>query len=160
MDENFEDNSLWRLVDEFVDRKQRGEFPQIEEYCDAHPHLATQIRELFPTLELVEDNQPNSHVSSTRETRQFAQPTSVGDYHVIREIGRGGMGVVYEAEQKSLGRRVALKVLPRNTRDSDVAEERFLREARAAAQLHHTNIVPVFEMSDARKYFYSHLQLH
>src|SRR5438105_12394642 len=70
----------------------------------------------------------------------------LGDYRIIREIGRGGMGVVYEAEQVSLGRRVALKVLPGHVAGDRVALERFRREAKAAARLHHTNIVPVFEV--------------
>ena len=62
------------------------------------------------------------------------------------EIGRGGMRVVYEAEQVSLGRRVALKVLPRHVAVDRMTLMRFRREARAAARLHHTNIVPVFEV--------------
>ena len=70
----------------------------------------------------------------------------VGDYRVLREVGRGGMGVVYEAEQVSLGRRVALKVLPRQVSSDLKTLARFRREARSAAQLHHTNIVPVFEV--------------
>ena len=68
----------------------------------------------------------------------------LGDYRIIRELGRGGMGVVYEAEQASLGRRVALKVLPTHAVTDSVYLERFEREARVAAGLHHTNIVPVF----------------
>jgi WD40 repeat protein/Tfp pilus assembly protein PilF len=71
-------------------------------------------------------------------------PERLGDYRILRELGRGGMGVVYEAEQVSLGRHVALKVLPLHSVLSRDAVERFRREARAAARLHHTNIVQVF----------------
>ena len=67
----------------------------------------------------------------------------LGDYRLLREIGRGGMGIVYEAEQESLGRRVALKVLARSALTPQQVR-RFEREARSAAKLHHTNIVPVF----------------
>ena len=80
-----------------------------------------------------------------------APQESVGDYKIIREIGRGGMGVVYEAVQESLGRRVALKVLPPAGRQADrrhATRDRFEHEARAAAMLHHTNIVPVFETGE------------
>ena len=67
----------------------------------------------------------------------------------MREVGRGGMGVVYEAEQESLGRRVALKVLPANMLTDPKQVRRFEREARSAARLHHTNIVPVFGVGEA-----------
>ena len=72
----------------------------------------------------------------------------LGDYRIVREVGRGGMGVVYEAEQISLGRRVALKVFTTGIARSSSQLQRFLREARVAAQLHHTNIVPVFGVGD------------
>ncbi len=68
----------------------------------------------------------------------------LGDYRIVREIGRGGMGVVYEAEQVSLDRHVALKVLSQAQRMDVRMTQRFEREAKAAAKLHHTNIVPVF----------------
>ena len=70
-------------------------------------------------------------------------PERLGEFRIVREIGRGGMGVVYEAYQGSLNRHVALKLLPRA---GDLA--RFRREARAAGRLHHTNIVPVFGVGE------------
>src|ERR1700686_2102584 len=68
----------------------------------------------------------------------------LGGFEVIRELGRGGMGVVYEARQVSLNRRVALKVLNGGLGLTAKAVGRFKREAEAAAKLHHTNIVPIY----------------
>src|SRR5262249_276440 len=72
----------------------------------------------------------------------------LGDYRIIREVGKGGMGSVYEAEQVSLGRHVALKVLPKKMLLDSKQKRRFERESRAAAKLHHTNIVPVFGVGE------------
>ena len=82
----------------------------------------------------------------------------LGDFRIIREIGRGGMGVVYEAEQESLGRRVAVKVLPSIHLSSPSAVRRFRREAKAAARLHHTNIVPVFGVGEQEGIHYYVMQ--
>src|SRR5690242_21227587 len=82
----------------------------------------------------------------------------LGDYRIIREIGHGGMGVVYEAEQVSLGRHVALKVLPSQALVNPTHLERFRREAKAAARLHHTNIVPVFGVGEADRVHYYAMQ--
>src|SRR5262249_313519 len=76
------------------------------------------------------------------------------DYLILREIGRGGMGVVYEAVQHSLGRHVALKVLPNQALAGSSHLERFRLEARAAARLHHTNIVPVFGVGECEGVHY------
>jgi serine/threonine protein kinase/Tfp pilus assembly protein PilF len=73
-----------------------------------------------------------------------ATPQRLGDFEIVREIGRGGMGVVYEARQVSLNRKVALKVLSGGLGLTPKAVQRFRREAEAAAKLHHTNIVPVY----------------
>jgi serine/threonine protein kinase len=129
-------DALDRLADEFLARRRKGERPSIEEYAAAHPHLASEIRELFPTLEMMEELAPDE-----RDTD--APPRQLGEYRILREIGRGGMGVVYEAEQVTLGRRVALKVLPFHRLLDKSRLERFRREAQAAARLHHPNIVPV-----------------
>jgi serine/threonine protein kinase len=72
----------------------------------------------------------------------------LGDYRILREVGHGGMGIVYEAEQLSLARHVALKVLPRQALADPKTKKRFEREAKAAARLHHTNIVPVFGVGE------------
>jgi WD40 repeat protein/serine/threonine protein kinase len=136
------------LAEEFAARFRRGERPSLQEYIDRCPELADEIRELFPALvevERVKEDQPEG--PGAAEVAVALPPLGqVGDYRVIREVGRGGMGVVYEAEQVSLGRRVALKVLPRQVSSDLKTLARFRREARSAAQLHHTNIVPVFEV--------------
>jgi serine/threonine protein kinase/Flp pilus assembly protein TadD len=92
------------------------------------------------------------------ETAASAAPAAerrLGDYRVVREIGRGGMGTVFEAVQESLGRRVALKVLPGTFALDPKRVERFRREARATAKIHHPNIVPVYEVgeSDGTHYY-------
>jgi WD40 repeat protein/serine/threonine protein kinase/tetratricopeptide (TPR) repeat protein len=86
-------------------------------------------------------------------------PERLGDYQIVRELGRGGMGIVYEAEQVSLGRRVALKVLPPQMVLSPEAIERFRREARAAARLHHSNIVQVYGTGEQEGLHYFVMQL-
>jgi serine/threonine protein kinase/WD40 repeat protein len=129
-----------RLAEEFVARHRRGERPLPAEYAQQHPQWADRIFSLFPALVLMEQHKPGADDSSGFPGD--SGPT--GDYRIIREVGRGGMAIVYEAEQESLGRHVALKVLLRQSRLDPRQTARFQREARAAARLHHTNIVPVY----------------
>src|SRR6266567_2289656 len=83
-------------------------------------------------------------------------PHRLGDFEIIRQLGRGGMGVVYLARQVSLNRKVALKVLSGTLVMTPKAVQRFRREAEAAAKLHHTNIVPVYATGDEDgTYFYA-----
>jgi serine/threonine-protein kinase len=141
---------LGPLADEFLARYRRGERPALTEYTARHPELALQIEELFPALVLIEDVRPGPQtvVGAAGAPRAEGPLRRLGEYLLVREIGRGGMGVVYEAEQESLGRRVALKVLPPGATAHPRQVERFQREARAAARLHHTNIVPVFGVGE------------
>ena len=142
-----------RLAEEFVDRYRRGERPSISEYTQKYPELAADLQELLAALALMEEH-ARIHVQPDAAARAeplagFAPPAQLGDYRVLREIGRGGMGVVYEAVQESLGRHVALKVLPSHALLDSVRLKRFQHEAQAAARLHHTNIVPIFGVGEA-----------
>jgi serine/threonine protein kinase/Flp pilus assembly protein TadD len=122
----------------------------LTEYTDRYPQWAAEIRELFPALLMMEELKPATGDS----TGAFGGPSGgpplerLGDFRILREIGRGGMGIVYEAEQVSLGRHVALKILPSHALLQPRQIERFQREARAAARLHHTNIVPVYGVGE------------
>src|SRR3954471_13779663 len=123
---------LLPLAEEFAERFRRGERPALAEYADRYPELADRIRRIFPAMAMIEDlGSVEDHAvgtgSAARTPARSETPRTLGDYHILREVGRGGMGVVYEAEQVSLGRRVALKVLPRNALQDDKALERFRR---------------------------------
>src|SRR5262245_20820647 len=131
------------LAAEFAARYRRGERPSLKEYTDRYPGLADEIRELFPALVQMEQVKKDR---APAPAEAAPRPRQVGDYRILGEVGRGGMGIVYEAEQLSLGRRVALKVQPLHVSRDGKALARFRREAKAAARLHHTNIVPVFEV--------------
>jgi serine/threonine protein kinase len=137
------EDRIGELAGLFLDRHRRGEHPSVEDDATAHPELAGEIRRLFPALLLMEELKP-APVDDAFESC----PSHLGDYRILREVGRGGMGVVYEAEQESLGRRVALKVLGAQGLRDPAQLLRFRREARAAANLHHTNIVPVFGVGE------------
>ena len=147
------------LAAEFTERLRRGDRPSLEEYAAQHPELAEEIRELFPTIAVTERLKVKQARSSDgRATLGPARLERLGDFRIIREIGRGGMGVVFEAEQESLGRRVALKVLPRQVLPDEKHLKRFEREARIAANLHHTNIVEVFGVGEQDGFHYYVMQ--
>ena len=139
------------LAEEFLERYRKGERPPLAEYIQKHPQLADEIREVFPAMAMMENIAiDDQSLAGGTEEKEAAQPAlkQLGDYRVLREVGRGGMGIVYEAEQLSLGRRVALKVLPQQMLLDKKHKRRFEREAKAAAKLHHTNIVPVFGVGE------------
>jgi WD40 repeat protein/serine/threonine protein kinase len=140
------------IADEFVEAFRQGKYPSVEDFARRYPEHANEIREMLPALVLMEKAKSADETSSQRHRAKAwaaAAPLSqLGDYRILREVGRGGMGVVYEALQLSLGRHVAIKVLPSHALLDRRHLRRFQREARSAAKLHHTNIVPVFGVGE------------
>ncbi len=153
--------SLHELVDRVTDCLQRGQSVEVAALLAAHPEHADQIRLIMPAIQVLADLH-----GSSRETNGQAVVTAqpeltngmLGDFRIVCEIGRGGMGVVYEARQISLDRRVALKVLPFAGVLDPRQLQRFNNEARAAAGLHHPNIVPVYAVGCERGVHYFAMQ--
>ena len=142
------DDQLGQLMEEFLERKRQGELPSLSEFINRNPQLEAEICRLWPALVMLEQTDVGSGAITPQPWLPGTQQKRLGDFVITREIGRGGMGIVYEAEQVSLSRTVALKILPQHTMMNPEQLERFQREARAAAQLHHTNIVPVFHVGE------------
>ncbi len=128
-------SELVRLLDSYFADLRQGDTPDRTALVAARPDLAPLLESCHATIDFIH----------RAERPDPAQPPVLGDFRIVREIGRGGMGVVYEAEQVSLRRRVALKVLRFAAADAE-ALERFRREAETVAGLHHTNIVPIFSV--------------
>ena len=111
------------IIEEFTARVRGGEHPTVEEYVGRYPESADRIREFFPALAEIEHvGFTLGHVQESKKT-----VTRIGEYSILREIGRGGMGVVYEAVQESLGRHVAIKVLTASVNRNPQYLDRFRR---------------------------------
>jgi serine/threonine protein kinase len=153
-DAALEDPRLVAAVQEYLHALETGQRPSRAAFLGRYPEIAASLAECLDALEFVHHAAPQLDNSAAR--RSAAAPASLettlplGDFRLLREIGRGGMGVVYEAEQLSLGRRIALKVLPFALTLDSRQLQRFKNEARAAAQLHHSNIVPVYSVGCER----------
>ncbi|HEV3165887.1 MAG TPA: serine/threonine-protein kinase [Isosphaeraceae bacterium] len=144
------------LAEEFVNRLRKGDRPTTAEYAARYPALVDRIQALFPALVAMEEADTIAAPFAGFMGPASPVPERISEFLILRKIGEGGMGVVYEAVQESLGRHVALKVLSRP--QDDTYQERFRREARTAAKLHHTNIVPVFAVGAASDVHYFAMQ--
>src|SRR5215831_19730095 len=106
---------LGQIADEFVEAFRQGQRPSVEEFARRYPAHADEIRDILPALVLMEKAKASEAPGQHHPAQALADAAplqQLGDYQILREIGRGGMGVVYEAQQLSLGRHVAIKVLP------------------------------------------------
>jgi hypothetical protein len=142
-------------LEEYLAALEAGQKPNRQAFLARHADIAEALAECLDGMEVlhVAGSSPHQTAEATgaASTSGEWQPgTLLGEFRIIREIGRGGMGVVYEAEQLSLGRRIALKVLPFAWSLDPRQLRRFKNEARAAAQLHHQNIVPVYAVGSER----------
>ena len=139
------------LVEQYMELARCGTAPSIAEFVQLHPEHAAELHDLLETVLVVNQLGPQNQQNNSSD--DFPE---IADYQLLRIAGRGGMGVVYEAIQESLDRRVALKILPASVLHNRLARERFQLEARTAAKLHHTNIVPVYEVGEYNGHcFYS-----
>lgn len=159
------DSNLHRVAElgeAYLQQLRDGKQPDLKDFQDQCPELAVEINEFVQAVQLVEHIKPGSTFAigaeSSRDQKGVAAPV-LADYQILRELGRGGMGLVYEAEQLSLNRRVALKILPAELASDEIAVARFLREAKSAAALHHTNIIPVFDVGSERDVHFYAMQL-
>jgi tRNA A-37 threonylcarbamoyl transferase component Bud32 len=138
--------ALLAVVDAYLEDLRQRKAPDRAAVLAAHPELAPQLESCLAALDFIH----------RAERTDPAMPQCLGDFRIVREIGRGAMGVVYEAEQVSLKRRVALKVLRFGASPDEEAMARFRREAETVAALHHTNIVPLFAVgSEAGVHFFA-----
>ena len=148
---------LGQAANEFFEAVSRGEKPSVIEFAKRFPDIAEHIRRTFPALLLVGD----ATIGDTGEvvSPHDAADKNLGDFRIVRELGRGGMGTVFEAEQLTMGRHVALKVLPFAALAHEKSLQRFRNEVRAAAALDHPHIVSVYSVGEERGIHYYAMQL-
>jgi serine/threonine protein kinase/tetratricopeptide (TPR) repeat protein len=153
------DSELALALESYLAAVEAGRPVDLRRLAAEHPAIAEQLRSCLGVLRLAGkvEGDPEPDCSAVPDDGP-APDMRLGDFRLLRPVGRGGMGIVYEAEQVSLHRRVALKVLPFAAALDPQHLQRFQTEAQAAAQLHHTNIVPVFSVGCERGVHYYAMQ--
>ena len=137
------DEQLGEAIEAYLALAESGSAPDPEAFAAGYPDLTDDLRAALEGLALVrglvgDSSGPGHH--------RLEAGQRVAGYRIVRELGRGGMGIVYEAVHVDLDRPVALKVLGTHAAPDSTGRRRFLNEAKTAAGLHHTHIVPVFDV--------------
>lgn len=163
-------------TDGYMEAIERGDAPSVADFAARYPQVRDVLLQVLPALSSLKPNAPSNVVSQASSASSATQDSflvtgdddkrvsdvpreHLGDFRIRRVLGRGGMGVVYEAEQRSLGRTVALKVLPFAAMLDERHRNRFRNEARAAATLNHPNIVPIHYVGIERGVHFFAMQL-
>lgn len=141
------------LLSRFMDEQRRGLNPSVEDYARRFAFMEREIREFFPVVAAMERWKGDTEMAWNRLPERFPLQ-QLGDCKIVREIGRGGMGVVFEAMQAKVQRRVAVKVLAWRYPDSSRWRQRFECEAQTVAKLKHRNIVSIFSFGEQDGYWY------
>jgi serine/threonine-protein kinase len=157
------DEHLAQLFAELTEQYRKGQRLNLDAVCREHPDLAKELKSLWPAIMIAEEVARPVSLPPTLDSRPPQPPAELmqaplrpfGDYELLEELGRGGMGVVYKAWQRSLGRIVAIKMILRGEHAAPADLARFRAEAAAAAKLDHPNIVPVHDIGevDGQPYF-------
>jgi serine/threonine protein kinase len=148
------------VLEQYLANLERGVPTDREALMAAHPNLADELRPYLDSIDKLHAATQDLRVTRSLDANAGPAATGkrIGDFRIVREVGRGGMGVVYEAHQESLNRRVALKILPFAAVLDPRQIARFRNEAQAAAQLHHPHIVPVFAVGQENGVYYYAMQ--
>ena len=149
-----EDRQISQAVDDYLSRVDRGERPDWAEFLERHSNIAEILKAVIPAIEVADADAVDGSGS-----QNLGRNSVIGDFRIIRQLGRGGMGVVFEAEQISMSRTVALKVLPFAGLLDTTSIRRFHTEVRAAAMLDHPNIVSAYTVGEERGIHYYAMQL-
>jgi eukaryotic-like serine/threonine-protein kinase len=155
------DSRLAALLDELTEAVRAGESPQLDQVARQHPDLADELRALWSTVLVAGAiaGVSGDDLESADAGPAAPLPSNLPDYELQEELGRGGMGVVYRARQKSLQRDVAVKLILRGTLASVDDLARFQAEAEAAGRLQHPHIVPIYEVASHQGHCYFSMQL-
>lgn len=146
------DQQLANLFSHFTDRIIGGEEVTLEDAVQQHPKFESDLRELWGIMVVTQAaGHHQRNALSGEDQIEFAGlelPFELGDYTLEKEIGRGGMGIVYEATRKSDGETVAIKMILKGDFATKAEKERFRAEAEAARRLNHPNIVPIYAIGE------------
>jgi len=147
------------LATQFAEELRAGKRPSVESWARRFPPHAQRIREYFPVLAMLEQARTETDAANLRRHMPESLPVRfLGGCELLCELGRGGMGVVYQARESNSGHIVAVKVLPWRVTIVPEWQKRFTREAETSARLNHRNIVPVFRFGQEQGYCYIVMQ--